>query len=187
MPRFDGIVSLVLDVSASTQGYGEREFCCVSQSVALRLVLERCCSNLHVYQVGGIGDPPRPAGATDLSSAVLDALADEPDVVAIVSDGYENVFGGDLSRIVASLPATGVETPVVFCHSKFTDKDALELRRPASTLPEIEFWHESDFHSVLVSIFSAARGDVGRGFTRDYYLESLSQREKEVAPWTDAN
>ena len=187
MPRFEGVVSLVLDVSASTQGYGEREFCCASQSVALRLVMDRCCSNLHVHQVGGAGNPPRPAGATDLSSAVLDALSDKPDVVAVVSDGYENVFSGDLSRVVASLPAAGVETPVVFCHSKFTDKDALELRRPAPELPEVEFWHVSDFHSVLVSIFSAARGDAGRGFTRDYYLDSLSQREKEVATWTDVN
>jgi len=187
MPRFDGTVSLVLDVSASTQGYGEREFCCVSQSVALRLVMERCCGSLQVHQVGGTGNPPRPAGASDLASAVLDAVADDPDVMAIVSDGYENVFAGDLSRIVASLPGAGVHVPIVFCHSKFTDKDALELRRPAPTLPEVEFWHEADFHSVLVSIFSMARGDVGTGFTHDYYLESFAQREKEVAPWTNGN
>src|SRR5262249_35261417 len=54
-PRFDGKVALVLDASASTLGYGEREYCCLSQSQALRLVLEQCCANLRVVTVGGAG------------------------------------------------------------------------------------------------------------------------------------
>src|SRR5262249_36555189 len=51
-PHFDGHVALVLDASASTLGYGERQFCCVSQSQALRLVMERCCARLSVHTVG---------------------------------------------------------------------------------------------------------------------------------------
>ena len=43
VPRFDGRIALVLDASESTRGYGEREYACISQSVALYLVLERCC------------------------------------------------------------------------------------------------------------------------------------------------
>src|SRR5262249_55842288 len=74
LPKFDGRVALVLDASASTQGYGEREFCCVSQSQALRLVLEKCAAEVKVFTVGGDGsNPPRPAGDTDLATAVLEA------------------------------------------------------------------------------------------------------------------
>jgi hypothetical protein len=184
LPHYDGTVALVLDASASTQGYGEREFACISQSQALRLVLARCCPKLRVYTVGGAGDPPRPEGATDLAGALLDALEGKPDLVAIVSDGYENDGAGDLARVVATLPAIGVRTPVVFCHSKFTAKDDLALRRPAPALPEEEFWHEEDFAEVLWSLFARASGERGTDYLRTQLRRRLALLEKEAPPWT---
>jgi hypothetical protein len=187
LPRFDGRISVVLDASASTRGYGEREYCCVSQSVALSLVLKECCANLVIHLVGGDGYPPRPAGGTDLAAALLDALADAPDVVAIISDGYENVHAGDLARVVAALPAAGQNTPIVFCHSKFTQKDDLTLRRPAAAVAEIDFWHERDFSEVLATIALAARGAVGRDFWLDWMNSGLQRLETEATPWTNSN
>ena len=182
--KFDGSVSLVLDASASTRGYGDREYCCVSQSVALKMVLQRCCKELNVHQVGGVGDPPHPEGSTDLAGALLDALADDPDIVAIVSDGYENDQSGDVRRVVVTLSNIGLDIPIVFCHSKFTDKDSLECRRPASELPELEFWHEQDFNNVLHSLFSMARGEAGKGFVRKHMTTELERWEREVITWT---
>jgi hypothetical protein len=181
LPRFDGKVALVLDLSASTLGYGEREFCCVAQSQALRLVMEVCVADLRVIPVGGDGEPPRPDGATDLATAVLDALEGEPDVVAVVSDGYENVAEGDLGRVAATLPRLGVTTPVVFCHSKFTAKDDLALRRPAPGLPELEFWHEDDFADLLWSLFAQARTPRGEAFVRADLRQRLLAGAKEGA------
>jgi hypothetical protein len=186
MPQFRGTVSLVLDLSASTQGYGERHFCCVSQSQAFRLVLERCCSRLILHVVGRDGELPRPEGDTDLATALLDALEADPDVVAIVTDGYENVYGGDLARVAASLPAAGVTTPVVLCHSKFTDKDDLSLRRPAPQLPELEFWHQDDFAEVLWSLFAAARAPHGDAFLEQQLRRRLERLEQEEARWTSS-
>jgi hypothetical protein len=183
LPHFDGRVALVLDASGSTLGYGEREYCCVSQSQALRLVLERCCAALRVYPVGGSGEPPRPEGPTDLATAVLDALDGDPDVVAVVSDGYENVYAGDLARVTATLPALGVTTPVVFCHSKFTDKDDLDFRRPAPGLPELEFWHQDEFAEVLGALFARARGDQGERFLRGHLRQRLTALRKERVSW----
>jgi hypothetical protein len=183
LPHFDGSIALVLDASASTRGYGEREFACISQSQALRLVLERCCAKLRVITVGGAGDPPRPEGATDLAGAVLDSLATSPDLVVIVSDGYENDAAGDLARVVATLPAIGIRTSMVFCHSKFTAKDDLTLRRPAAALPELEFWHQDDFADLLWSLFGRAAGERGREFLRGALLRRLDLLEKEVRPW----
>jgi hypothetical protein len=180
LPRFDGTVALVLDASGSTRGYGEREYCCVAQSQALRLVLERCCANVRVYPVGGGGDPPRPEGDTDLALALLDALEGDPDIVAIVSDGYENVLAGDLARVAASLPAAGIDVPVVFCHSKFTDKDDLTLRRPAPGLPELEFWHQDDFAELLWLLFARARPPRGEAFVRGQLMGRLTELEKEA-------
>lgn len=175
LPFFDGTVALVLDTSASTRGYGEREYCILSQSQALRLVLEKCCLNLRVFPASAATGLPLPEGDTDLALTLLDAVGTNPDLVVVVSDGYENVNPGDLARIAASLPAAGVETPVVFCHSQFTDKDDLTWRRPAPALPELEFWHQQDFGDLLWSLFSRARAPHGEAF-----LEGQLRRQLEL-------
>ena len=189
LPKFEGKMALVLDVSASTRGYGNREFCIVAQSVALQRVLAQNCAELRVYQVGGAGSDrlPWPASATDLAENLVGALEREPDVVAIVSDGYENVYGGDLARVVATLPQIGVRTPVVFCHRKFSHSDDLTFRRPAPALPEIEFWHQNDFEDVLLRLFSAAQDDASGNGVRQFLRAKLDRVEREVAPWTTGN
>lgn len=184
LPRFDGRVALVLDASESTRGYGEREYCCISQSVALVKVMEKCCADVLVYQVGGAtGSPPAPQGATDLASALLDALEASPALVAILSDGYENRLDGELAGLVDSLPGAGVRTPVVFCHSLFTDQDDLELRQPAPVLPSLSFWHQDDFEGLLTELFSMAEAEGGTSFFRRHMLQKLERFERENRPW----
>lgn len=150
-PRFEGTVALVMDASASMRGYGEREWAVLSQAAALRMVLSEVCARLEVVEVGG--DERTPHGATDLATGVLDALGAAPDLVAVVSDGYENLFPGDLARVVATLPRAGVTTPVVFCHAMFTGSDDLSARRPAPALPQRGFWHQDDFAELLPWMF----------------------------------
>jgi hypothetical protein len=150
-PRFPGTVALVLDASASMRGYGDREWAPLSQAAALRMVLSQVCDRLEVVETGG--DERLPRGATDLAAGVLDALGAGPDLVAVVSDGYENVFPGDLARVAASLPRAGITTPVVFCHALFTGSDDLTLRRPAPSLPQRGFWHQDDFAELLPWMF----------------------------------
>lgn len=186
LPKFKGKMALVLDVSASTRSYGDREFCTLAQSVALQMVIQRCTKKLHVQTVGGSGNLPMPEGSTDLATAVLDALETEPDLVAIVSDGYENLYPGDLESVVKALPAAGVQIPVVFCHSKFTNQDDLSLRRPAQ-IPQLEFWHQDDFEDVLLSLFLTATGAGGEECLREFLLEKLGNIEKELSVWTTKN
>jgi hypothetical protein len=178
LPRFEGKLALVLDASASTRSYGEREYCALSQAIALQRVLEKRCANLQVHTVGGSGNPPMPEGNTDLATALLDALEGEPDVVAIATDGYENVYPGDLARVVESLPGAGIQTPVVFCHSKFTGSDDLTLRRSAQNLPQLEFWHQDDFEDVLLSLFLMANGKGASNCLREFLLEKLTKVER---------
>jgi hypothetical protein len=124
-----------------------------------------------------------PEGTTDLATATLDALTDDPDVVVIVSDGYENVHHGDLARVAATLPQVGVRTPVVFCHSMFTNMDDLALRRPAPALPELVFWHQDDFEDLLVSTMARAAGAHGRRDLRTFLLDKLERHERRLRPW----
>jgi hypothetical protein len=183
LPTFEGHVALVIDASLSTLGYGERQFCCISQSWALRLVLAKRCAKLSVHLVGGRGEPPHPEGATDLVMPLLDALAGDPDIVAIVTDGYENRLGGELARVLEALPATGVTTPVIVVNSKFTHKDDLALRSPAPAAPATDMWHENDFAVVLETIGSAARGSTGRAFLQRALGERLGALEKTHPSW----
>jgi hypothetical protein len=149
VPGYPATLALVLDSSASMRGYGDREWALLSQANALRLVLERACPRLVTVTVGS-SDDGSPHGGTDLATGVLDAIGHRPDLVAVVSDGYENVYPGDLARTVASLPRAGVTTPVVFCHSAFGHSDDLTLRRPAPAVPQKAFWHEADFAPLML-------------------------------------
>lgn len=188
LPVFEDKLALVLDASASTRGYGSREYCCISQSVALKYVLEKCFPKMQVFQVGGLGDyPPLPHNATDLAGALLNALDVNPDVVAIVSDGYENVNFGDLARVVATLPQVGIDTPVMFCHSKFSRLDDLALRRPATNLEQVEFWHEQDFVNVLVTLLCASKGEHGQTSLRNFLERRLEHFERGMDVWISKN
>jgi hypothetical protein len=174
LPAFPGALALVLDQSASMRGYGEREWAVLSQAVALRRVLERRCARLDVVTVGG---PDAPSGPTDLATGVLDALATRPDLVAVVSDGYENTNPGDLARVVATLPRIGVETPVVFCHSTYSHSDDLTLRRPVRAIPQRTFWHQEDFGPLLLWLLVQTRHADAPRWLRDALLDRLSTVE----------
>ncbi|SDH06229.1 vWA domain-containing protein [Nonomuraea jiangxiensis] len=103
---------------------------------------------------GGGGGEPRPVGATDLASGLLDALESRPDLVVVVTDGYENLLPGDLARVAAALPRAGITTPVLLCQATFTRGDDLTLRDPAPALPGRPFWHQDDFAALLPWMFA---------------------------------
>ncbi|MDD3588480.1 MAG: hypothetical protein PHQ75_14965 [Thermoguttaceae bacterium] len=174
IPKTSKRVALVLDLSASTKGSGEREFACISQSLAFSMVLERVCE-LTVFRVGGHSNPnlntsiPYPEGETDLASAFLDALNSEPDKIVIVSDGYENSLGGDLDFVLQSVPERYASIDTMFVHSMFTQKDSLKKRRPSTLLPELKFWHENDFANVCSVLFQT-----------DSTTEETSQNDEEA-------
>ncbi|MDL4812850.1 hypothetical protein [Actinomadura opuntiae] len=181
-PRFPGTVALVLDASASMRGYGEREWAVLSQAAALRMLLAQVCDRLEVIEVGG--DERAPRGATDLATGVLDALGTGPDLVAVVSDGYENLFPGDLARLTATLPRAGVTTPVVFCHALFTGADDLTLRRPDPSLPQRGFWHQDDFTALLPWMF--AHCPAGRPWLRAALHARLDALDRQATDLTTA-
>ncbi|MFB4317183.1 hypothetical protein [Actinomadura sp. 21ATH] len=180
-PRFEGTLALVLDASASMRGHGEREWAVLSQAAALRMLLSQVCARLEVIEVGG--DERAPRGATDLAMGVLDALGTAPDLVAVVSDGYENLFPGDLARVVATLPRAGVTTPVVFCHAMFTGGDDLTLRRPAPALPQRGFWHQDDFAELLPWMFGHCAA--GGPWLRDTLRARLDLLDRRAARLLD--
>lgn len=187
LPQLPIKIALVVDASLSTLGYGDRRYTCISQSWALRLVLGKLCPNLTVHLAGGGGDAPstlpHPEGATDLALPLLDALATQPDVVAIVTDGYENRTSGELTAILEALPRANIATPIVIINSKFTHKDDLTFRRPASNAHQLDIWHEADFAIVVETLGSLAHGPLGRTFLHTALVDRLSALERSRPSW----
>ncbi|MCX4092339.1 hypothetical protein [Nocardia sp. alder85J] len=169
LPPMPGYVALVADTSESMRGYGDREWALLSQATALRLVLAEVCPRLSVFETGG----PEP---TDLAGGLLDALATEPELVVLVTDGYENRLSGDLARVLATLPRIGVRTPIVLCRSMFTGRDEMTLRDPAPGLPRLDFWHQDDFAGLLPALF--AHTAAGRDWINAAMRHRLDRRRQ---------
>jgi hypothetical protein len=169
VPHFPGRLALVVDRSVSMNGYGDREWAVRSQVAALELVLARRCGALLTVSTGGAG--------TDLAGGVIAALRERPDLVAVVSDGYENIYPGDLARVVATLPRLGIDTGVVFCAATFSHSDDLALRRPAPDLPQRAFWHEADFASLVLWMLFQTKAAGAAGWRLAALRERLSMVE----------
>ncbi|MQY28393.1 hypothetical protein [Nocardia aurantia] len=174
LPLMPGSVALVADTSESLRGYGDREWALLSQAAALRLVLAEICPRLTVVEVG------EQQGPTDLAGGLLDALATGPELVVLVTDGYENRLSGDLGRVVATLPRIGIDTPIVLCRSMFTGRDEMSLRNPAPALPCLDFWHQDDFAGLLPRLFAHCAD--GRDWIHAAVRHRLDRRPEGVLP-----
>ena len=177
LPQYHGRLALVLDASPSMAGFGERQHCLLAQAVALTRVWQQAMDGVRVVQVGGQGNLPRACGHTDLATALLDALELQPELVAILSDGYENRQQHDLADVVTAVRRIGITTPVVFCHTKFSPGDDLVERRPAPQLPELEFWHQSEFERLTYNLLSRVQG--AESTLKQHLLGKLEILEKE--------
>ncbi|MFI1916314.1 hypothetical protein [Nocardia sp. NPDC020380] len=170
LPRLAAHVAVVLDTSESMRGYGDREWALLSQAEALRLVLAAVCERLTVIEAGSAQHAP-----TDLATGLLDALDAAPDLVLLLTDGYENRLPGDLARVAATLPRLGIHTPILLGRIKFTASDVMTFRDPVPALPCHDIWHQDDFATLLPRLFAAtpAGGDWIRGVT-EQFLDNMN-------------
>lgn len=114
-------VALLLDGSASMAGAGEQALRPIAVTLALRDAFraageEGSGSPVTEAWFGGRPDGGglvRPAGATAPAEALVEALAGGPDIVVVVSDGYENTPAGRFAETLAAVRALGIRTPVV--------------------------------------------------------------------------
>ncbi len=99
-------VALVVDNSVSALGSAERRFQPLVTMEAVTHVFSNCeGTDTRVFYVGpepGEGELLKAEDASNIRLPLVKALMTKPDVVVILSDGYENVRAGSVSQILAS-------------------------------------------------------------------------------------
>lgn len=109
-------VGLVLDGSASMAGGATQPLRPLAVMLALRDAVAAACEQVTEIWCGGHPDDGglvRPAGATALAGGLLAALAAAPDLIVLVTDGYENAPAGRTAEVLAAARRLGIGTPVV--------------------------------------------------------------------------
>lgn len=106
--------AVLVDASRSMLGGQTQRLRPMAAALALRDVLVRVGRRVDVRHIGGVEDGRlvRPRGDTSMARALLDALATRPDVVLVISDGYENAPAGRFGEVMSVLRRIGVTTPV---------------------------------------------------------------------------
>lgn len=115
--RYESI-GILVDGSASMMGGHTQKLRPMAVALAIRDMLLHTARHGHVGYVGGApvlgeGDLVRPRGETDLASGLLEMLRLRPDVIYVISDGYENAPAGRFADVCAHLQRIGIRAPIV--------------------------------------------------------------------------
>ncbi len=163
--RLDGKLALVLDLSASMASSGERHQHPASLALALTRLLQLTFAGVSVHTVGGPaadtgdGPCPRPRGASDLAMAMLDAARERPEVMVLLTDGYENVRQGDADQVMRGLERLGMAPALIQGVTVFTPQEDISERRPVDRAPALPVAHEADVGEIAVRATLARCGE----------------------------
>lgn len=164
LPEVDARTAVVLDLSGSTVSSGERLYHPAALGLALVGLLQRFVSDLEVFQVGGSvilngRGIPRPQGATDLATAVLEAARTEPEAILIVTDGFENFRQGDVAQVVAGMRRLGLTTTVEQVTPVIATAEDLSRRLLSDAVPVVPVEHEAGVGELGARLLLAGQPD----------------------------
>lgn len=115
-------LGILLDASGSMFGHATQALKPMAQALALRDMLSCLAPQVTTEIVGGSRRRSllvEPSGETDLSGALLRLLRAEPQVVFVISDGYENAPAGRFAEVVQAVRSAGIPTPIYHLNPVF--------------------------------------------------------------------
>lgn len=137
-------VGILVDASKSMSGDKTQPLRPMAAVLAMRDMLKKTATKQVVEvtcggKIGGdVPRSPRPSGDTDLASGLLEILAEGPDTVFVLSDGYENRPAGRFAEVLGQAREIGIQTPVYHINPVFAAEvgSVRELApKLASTMP----------------------------------------------------
>lgn len=107
---------ILLDVSASMMGHETQARRPISVALALRDLLAETADRATILTSDGRVAPAaeliEPAGDTSLAAGLISLFKQEPDVVFVLTDGYENAPAGRFAEVVRAVRRLGIQTPI---------------------------------------------------------------------------
>lgn len=161
----DGRLAVVLDLSASMASSGERQHHPASLALALVRLLLGLFPRVSVHRAGGRSEGlaqdccPAPAGPTDLASAVLEAARERPEMMVLLTDGYENVRQGDAAQVLRGLGELGLAPALVQAVTVFTPHEDISERRIGADVPAVPVAHEAEVGELAARMMLARSGE----------------------------
>ena len=102
----------------------------------------------------------KPSGDTELAQALITVLKSEPDVVYILTDGYENAPAGRTNEVIRAVRKLGIDTPV-YQVTPVIGSESAGVRRLSSSISPMPV---SKPEGIALSMVRAAIGqDTERG------------------------
>lgn len=139
IPHWDANIYLILDASASMRGFGHRQYNSMAIAIAIWKIFQKRTRQTQVAWIGAKPseneDFPQPLGTTAIAPALIEAVKCQPDVIILISDGYENVEQGDSAMILAGFEQLGIQIPMLHIIPAFTERDRIEKRQPFPNCP----------------------------------------------------
>jgi len=181
LPLIDGAVAVVLDLSASMASSGERLYHPAALALALTRLLQERVRKVSLYQLGGTTalteeSLPVPQGAADIATAIIEAAKTDPQVVLVITDGYESIRQGDAAQIVRGISQTGRTLPVYQVVPQFTAAENLAQRQLGENIPVFPIAHEDGVRELLVRILLTSEGENVSGKEMEQLQQLLTVR-----------
>ena len=133
IPQWDAFVYFILDASASMRGFGHRQYNNMAIAMGILKVFQKRIRQTQVAWIGATPsedkDFPQPLGTTGIAPALLEAVKQQPDVIILISDGYENVEQGDTALMLTGIQQLGIQIPSLHVIPAFTERDRIEERQ----------------------------------------------------------
>lgn len=179
LPRgLAGQLAVVLDLSASMASSGERRFFPAALAMALTRLLQGIFERVTVHQSGGsralVEHPcPAPYGSSDLASALLNAARLRPEMVVLISDGYENLRQGDVAQLLRGMRRLGLVTPLLQVVTSFTRAEQINGRLLDRQVPALALWREWEVRELAARVLLARAGETELSETLQRLLSGL--------------
>ncbi|MFC4115367.1 hypothetical protein [Nonomuraea zeae] len=169
-----GRVVAVLDDSFSSFGSPVKRRRPLAVALACHYLLEALAGSYRGLWLSRRTDPlqARPSGPTPLGRRIIDALEHRPDLLVIVSDGWDNAppgLAGEVLRVWRRKLDPGGEVGIVHLNPVY-DADEFDVRRLSAMVPTAGIRDVEDL-PALVELAKFAEGRTGLGELRAYLAD----------------
>ncbi len=178
LPVQFGRVGVLIDASQSMVGHDTQARRPIATALALRDLLAATADDAVAITSDGRSSESyelvEPSGDTSLAAGLVQLLKSEPDVVFVLSDGYENAPAGRFGETVAAVRRIGIQTPI----HQFTPVFAAESQGVRTLSDSVVAMPVSKPEAIGIGLLKALiESDVERGIAALFRVVSLESRD----------